>query len=149
MYKRILLILLFVFWELIALGKVRDNTTGLRKYNGSGDLTESLPQKGPYLSCVTQNSIIVSWRTATLDSSVVQYGLTTVYTHEEKDLTLKTAHSLTLTDLFLTLSIIIEFFLKGAKLRIMLSGLPFLLIPHLSFVFMVIPEPNPIAIWRW
>lgn len=99
MYKRILLILLFVFWELIALGKVRDNTTGLRKYNGSGDLTESLPQKGPYLSCVTQNSIIVSWRTATLDSSVVQYGLTTVYTHEEKDLTLKTAHSLTLTDL--------------------------------------------------
>lgn len=65
----------------------------------SSELSAALPQKGPYLSCVTQNSVIVSWRTATLDSSVVQYGLSSEYGSEEKDTGLKTAHSLTLTDL--------------------------------------------------
>jgi hypothetical protein len=64
-----------------------------------GELREGIPQKGPYLSCVTQNSIIVSWRTATLDSSAVQYGLTAEYGSEKKDTILKTAHSLTLTGL--------------------------------------------------
>ncbi len=63
------------------------------------DLPEGIPQKGPYLSCVTQNSIIISWRTATLDSSVVQYGLTAGYGSEEKDAILKTEHSLTLNSL--------------------------------------------------
>ncbi|UCB52466.1 MAG: metallophosphoesterase [Candidatus Zixiibacteriota bacterium] len=60
---------------------------------------EGLPQKGPYLSCVTQSSMIISWRTATLDSSVVQYGLTTEYGYQAKDAALKTAHSLTLEGL--------------------------------------------------
>jgi len=60
---------------------------------------EGLPQKGPYLSSVTQSSIIVAWRTATSDSSVVEYGLTTDYDHEAKDMALKTAHSLTLQGL--------------------------------------------------
>ena len=61
---------------------------------------EALPQKGPYLSCVSESSIIVSWRTESPDSSVVQYGLTTGYGSEEKDAALKTAHSLILSDLF-------------------------------------------------
>jgi hypothetical protein len=59
----------------------------------------ALPMKGPYLSCVTQNSIIVSWRTITPDSSVVLYGLTAEYGSEEKDTALTTAHSLTLSGL--------------------------------------------------
>ena len=61
--------------------------------------TEALPKKGPYLSCVRQNSIIVSWRTESLDSSAVEYGLTAEYGNEVKETTLKTAHSLTLTGL--------------------------------------------------
>ncbi len=61
--------------------------------------TKGLPQKGPYLSCATENSIVVSWRTATLDSSTVEYGLTTEYGNQAKDTTLKTAHSLTLSGL--------------------------------------------------
>ena len=63
------------------------------------EASEGLPHKGPYLSCLTQSSIIVSWRTETLDSSVVQYGLTPGYGNEAKDIDMKTAHSLTLTDL--------------------------------------------------
>jgi len=67
---------------------------------GSGSaLVQDLPQKGPYLSTVTQNSIVISWRTSTSDSSVVQSGLTAGYGMEEKDLALKTSHSLTLTGL--------------------------------------------------
>ena len=65
----------------------------------TGYLPEGLPQKGPYLSCVTENSIIISWRTATLDSSVVEYGLTAGYGSEEKDPFPKSAHSLALTGL--------------------------------------------------
>jgi len=64
-----------------------------------GEIIEGLPQKGPYLSSVTQNAIIISWRTATLDSSVIQYGLTAGDGSEKKDVSLKTAHSLTLTGL--------------------------------------------------
>ncbi|MGB2697261.1 MAG: metallophosphoesterase [Candidatus Zixiibacteriota bacterium] len=63
------------------------------------DASEELPQKGPHLSCVSQNSIIVSWRTETLDSSVVQYGLAPGYGSEVKDTDMKMAHSLTLTGL--------------------------------------------------
>ena len=62
-------------------------------------LAQDLPQKGPYLSTVTQSSMVISWRTSTPDSSVVQYGLTAGYEGEEKDLALKIAHSLALTDL--------------------------------------------------
>ena len=65
----------------------------------SSGLSAALPQKGPYLSCVTENSIIVSWRTTTPDSSVVQYGLTDEYGNEAKDTNVKTAHSLTLSGL--------------------------------------------------
>ncbi len=60
---------------------------------------EGLPQKGPFLSRVTQNSIVVSWHTATLDSSLVQFGLSLAYENEVKDTTLKTAHSSTIIDL--------------------------------------------------
>jgi hypothetical protein len=66
----------------------------------TGEILTSLPQKGPYLSWVTENSIIVSWRTATPDISVVQYGLTGQYGNEKNDPNLKTSHSLTLTGLF-------------------------------------------------
>ncbi|HVP37412.1 MAG TPA: metallophosphoesterase [Terriglobales bacterium] len=62
-------------------------------------LAQDLPQKGPYLSTVTQNSIVISWRTSTPDSSVVQYGLSAGYEIEEKNLILKTVHSLTLSGL--------------------------------------------------
>jgi len=41
----------------------------------------------------------VSWRTATLDSSTVEYGLTIEYGNQAKDRALKTAHSLTLSGL--------------------------------------------------
>jgi hypothetical protein len=60
---------------------------------------EGLPQKGPYLSSVDENSIIIAWRTTSLDSSVVQYGLTAGYGIEEKNASLNTAHSLILTGL--------------------------------------------------
>jgi hypothetical protein len=60
---------------------------------------KGLPQKGPYLSCATETSIVVSWRTATLDSSIVEYGLTIEYGNQAKDIALKTAHSLTLSGL--------------------------------------------------
>lgn len=56
-------------------------------------------KRGPYLSDVTQSSIVVSWRTTSPDSSVVQYGLSTGYENEAKDSVLKTAHSLTLIEL--------------------------------------------------
>ncbi len=74
---------------------------GLVVLGSCSALAQELPQKGPYLSSVTENSIVVSWRTATLDSSVVQYGLTPEYGFEEKSAALKTAHSLTLTGLLL------------------------------------------------
>lgn len=63
------------------------------------ELLTVLPEKGPYLSCVTQNSIIISWHTAALDSSLIQYGLTADCEYELKDITLKTAHSLKLSSL--------------------------------------------------
>ncbi len=93
MAKRICIFVLFAFWILCPL------ETSHVKVQGETIPVEGLPQKGPYLSCVTLNSIIVSWRTATPDSSVVQYGLTAGYGNEEKEVTLKTAHSLTLTGL--------------------------------------------------
>ncbi|MFH1337043.1 MAG: hypothetical protein ABII96_11045, partial [Candidatus Zixiibacteriota bacterium] len=55
------------------------------------DYPEAIPQKGPYLSEVTSNSIIISWRTVGQDSSVILYGLTPVYDYEENDTTLTTA----------------------------------------------------------
>jgi hypothetical protein len=60
---------------------------------------EGLPKKGPYLSCVTQNSVIVSWRTESPDSSMVEYGFTSEYGQMVKETTPKTAHSLWLPDL--------------------------------------------------
>ena len=72
---------------------------GLLMLAPSFALAQDLPQRGPYLSTVSQNSIIVNWRTVTMDSSVVRYGLTTGYGNEEKNVTLTTAHSLTLTSL--------------------------------------------------
>ena len=72
---------------------------GLLILGSCSALAQDLPQKGPYLSMVTQNSMVISWRTSTSDSSVVQYGLTAGYEREEKDLALKTSHSLTLTGL--------------------------------------------------
>jgi hypothetical protein len=90
MLKKILIILFFAY---LALSAFAENT------QDEGETTEGLPQKGPYLSCVTENSIIVSWRTATFDSSVIQYGLTAEYGSEEKEIALKTAHSLTLAGL--------------------------------------------------
>jgi hypothetical protein len=62
-------------------------------------LAQGLPQKGPYLSMVTQNSMVISWRTSTPDISVILYGLSTGYENEQEDLVLKTAHSLTLSGL--------------------------------------------------
>ena len=93
MVKNICVLVLFAFWTLCPLDTSHVNV------QGETGPTEGLPQKGPYLSCVTQNSIIVSWRTETADSSVVQYGLTAGYGSEEKDATLKISHSLTLTGL--------------------------------------------------
>jgi hypothetical protein len=93
-HKRILVTLFFVFWAVPVLAEIVVDTV-----QAEGFPTEGLPQKGPYLSGVTENTILVSWRTTTPDSSVVQYGLTTEYGSEKKDITLKTAHSLTLTGL--------------------------------------------------
>jgi len=68
---------------------------GLLMLAPSFALAQDLPQRGPYLSWVTQSSMVISWRTSTPDSSVVQYELTAGYERKEKDLALKTAHSLT------------------------------------------------------
>lgn len=72
---------------------------GLLMLGSCSTLAEDLPQKGPYLSTVTQNSMVVSWRTSTPDISVILYGLSTGYENEQEDLVLKTAHSLTLSGL--------------------------------------------------
>lgn len=72
---------------------------GLLMLASSFALGQNLPQRGPYLSTVSQNSIIVSWRTGTRDSSVIRYGLTTGYGNEDKNVALTTTHSLTLTSL--------------------------------------------------
>ena len=55
--------------------------------------------KGPYLSCVTQNSIIVSWHTDIACPSIVNYGETSDYGLTVEDTVATTAHSLKLTDL--------------------------------------------------
>jgi hypothetical protein len=93
MVKKICVLVLFAVWTLCPLDTSHVNV------QGETSPAEGLPKKGPYLSCVTANSIIVSWRTGTPDSSVVQYGLTAGYGTEEKDASLKTSHSLTLTGL--------------------------------------------------
>jgi hypothetical protein len=63
------------------------------------DYPEAIPQKGPYLSEVTSNSITISWRTVGQDSSVILYGLTPAYDYVENDTTLTSAHSLKLINL--------------------------------------------------
>ncbi|KPL03282.1 MAG: hypothetical protein AMJ73_07520 [candidate division Zixibacteria bacterium SM1_73] len=88
-------------WRVSVSNEMNDFASLARHINAQTESQpqEGLPQKGPYLSSVTQNSIIVSWRTVTPDSSFVQYGLTSEYGNEEKDPILKTAHSLTLMGL--------------------------------------------------
>jgi len=59
-----------------------------------------LVTRGPYLSIVTQNSIVVSWQTRIPTPSIVQYGTTTpAYGFSVIDTAKTTAHSLTLTGL--------------------------------------------------
>jgi len=97
MNRKILIILFISVWLFTIIGQV--DSAWIRIYNRLQNPQEGLPQKGPYLSCVTENSVIVSWRTVTQDSSFVQYGLTAGYENEVKDVTFKTKHSLTLTGL--------------------------------------------------
>lgn len=72
---------------------------GLLMLGSDFALAQELPQKGPYLSSVTENSIVVSWRTTAPDSSAVRFGLSTGYGNEAASPVLTTAHSLTLAGL--------------------------------------------------
>ncbi|MDI6791398.1 MAG: S8 family serine peptidase [bacterium] len=55
--------------------------------------------RGPYLSSVTTNSIIINWGTNVSGDSRVDFGLTSAYDQSEYSSTQTTSHSLTLTGL--------------------------------------------------
>ena len=61
--------------------------------------TNLVIKSGPYLSSVTQTSIIVSWQTDSLSNSEVEYGLTASYGFTISDTSQVMIHSLKLTGL--------------------------------------------------
>lgn len=89
------LFLLYLSWQLLFSNIGANHLLSRTERESPGDL----PEKGPYTSFVTQNSIIISWHTASPDSSLIQYGLTAGYGSELKDAALKTAHSLAIAGL--------------------------------------------------
>ncbi|HEY6953306.1 MAG TPA: metallophosphoesterase family protein [Bacteroidota bacterium] len=91
--------LMFSILLVAALQPYEVDARGAKVYRDPGGQQPPSVVRGPYLSCVTKNSAVISWTTSDACRGSVQFGTTSGYGSEIGDNSAASVHSLTLTGL--------------------------------------------------